>query len=252
MKKRIASICLFLFFIFVINVYSSEIVTEPVSGAGFKKVINLYEPRGGADIVGTLEVTSADAGGRVDFCIRDVNGIEIYASYLSGIFGGIEVLYNEADEYITGFRYFGARTLDRVNATTQFWVIYSDAKLNWSTNYIFKWPTDTSETNQRMYSPSGMVTFDDGSYTVVGLDQNSDKICITYFDSEDTMIGSEIKYLDMTEQSGGFVGSISQVKVAKLSDDQIIIGATVRSDQMYDLFLANIDTNGDHNLPPLA
>ena len=249
MKKVIVSVCLFFVFLGS-NVFAEAeiVIVEKFIGTRFEKIINFYEPKGSNNIVGTFECIRI--GRRLEFCIRDVNGTEVHTSSWSGPFGGVEPLYDEADEHITGFRCFGSVTLSLLNGTTQFRVAYFDANLTWLYETL-RWPIDESKANQKMHTPSGMITFADGSYMTIGLENNK-KICYTLFNADDTIIGSEMNYLDMSAQSGGFVGSISRVKVAKLSDDQIIIGATVRSDKKYDLFLANINSNGEHNCAPLA
>ncbi|MCK5319779.1 hypothetical protein KAJ61_00130 [Candidatus Parcubacteria bacterium] len=247
MKKGIVSIsiCLFLVFFVGSNVFAeSEIVTETVSGSGFKKIVNLYEPREriSDNIVGTLEAVWRGGGDVVDLRIRNTDGIEVHKFSLGGIFGGIEPLYDEANENIIGFRYFGV-------VSNQFCTVYSDAELIFSEDSISKWPAKTPD---KSYTPSAMVFLAEGSYMTIGFEQYSKKICYTLFNADDTMIGPEINYLTINSESDEHFVSSGNVSVAKLSDTQIIIGSDNKVGVINRLSFFNINPNGEHNCAPLA
>ena len=245
MKKRIVSFCLFLVFFVSFNAVA-EIVTEPLTGVKLKWIINLHEPKESNIIVGTLEAVSSDAGNSICFRIRDVNGIEVYTSSLSGIFGGMEPLYDEEDNHIIGFRYFGSRSFSMALGTTEFWVVYMGVDLT-PLYETLRWPVAPT----KMYTPYSITSFDDGSYMTIGA-ENHKKICINHFNANDTMIGQEIKYLTVNSDSEEHFQLAGKLNVAKLSDNQIIIGANNNVDGIDKLSFFNINADGDHNISPLT
>ena len=232
-----------------------DIAVESVFGQEIKAIIKLFEPKGSDNLIGTLECIGTDGGsGRFYFRRLNLEGIEINRAPevdgqvrgLAGPFGGIEPLYDEAEEKITGFRCFASRRLGL--GTTQLWTFYMDAELTFLHEARPRWPADS----EKMYQPYSMITFSDGSYMIFSSDCK--KFYMSRFNADDTIAEGwpEMKELDISAQSGGYIGSMSNIRTAKISDNEIIVCFVARSDQEYNLFIAKIDGNGEHLCPPLA